>query len=107
MEFFFYAAGFNFEPRYACARNIQTKLTFIIGIIDDTYDAYGTYEELQHFTEAMRRFDVGVMDKLPTDNFKLVYETILKFHDEAEEKVRKEGRSYGVFYTKNESVKLS
>ncbi|KAB2060275.1 hypothetical protein ES319_A10G005600v1 [Gossypium barbadense] len=107
VEFFFYAAGFNFEPRYACARNIQTKLTFIIGIIDDTYDAYGTYEELQHFTEAMRRFDVGVMDKLPTDNFKLVYETILKFHDEAEEKVRKEGRSYGVFYTKNEFKKLA
>lgn len=40
----------------------------------------------------MFRFDIGAIDKLPTDNFKLIYETIFKFHDEVEEKMRKEGR---------------
>jgi hypothetical protein len=30
----------------------------LITVIDDTYDAYSTYEELQHFTEAVIRFDL-------------------------------------------------
>ena len=55
MEAFFLAIGFYFEPCYARARNIYAKLTSIIGLLDDTYDAYGTYEELQCFTDAMQR----------------------------------------------------
>ncbi|XWS20740.1 hypothetical protein CRYUN_Cryun31cG0128700 [Craigia yunnanensis] len=106
VEAFFLAVGIYFEPCYARARNIYAKLTLIIGLLDDTYDAYGTYEELQYFTDAMQRFDMSVMDKLPADYLKLLYETILDVHDEAQQKVSEEGRSYSVSYTKNEFKKL-
>ncbi|XWS20737.1 hypothetical protein CRYUN_Cryun31cG0128200 [Craigia yunnanensis] len=94
VEAFFLAVGFYFEPCYARARNIYAKLTIIIGLLDDTYDAYGTYEELQYFTDAMQRL-------LDTS-----LETILDVHNEAQQKVSEEGRSYSVSYTKNELKKL-
>ena len=50
----------------------------------------------------MFRFDLIVMVKLPADYLKLLYETIIDVHDEAEQKVSEEGRSYSVSYTKNE-----
>ncbi|MFQ6644498.1 hypothetical protein Gotur_019285, partial [Gossypium turneri] len=102
VESFFSATVFYFEPCYARARNIYAKLLSTLAFIDDTYDAYGTYEELQHFTDAMQRFDISVIDELPTDYLKLLYETTLNVHNEIEDKVGKEGRSYAVSYTKNE-----
>ncbi|XVF57035.1 hypothetical protein PTKIN_Ptkin06aG0170600 [Pterospermum kingtungense] len=106
VEAFSLAVGFYFEPCYARARNIYAKMVSILGFVDDTYDAYGTYEELQYFTDAMQRFDMSAKDKLPSDYLKLLYQTILDIHDEAEEKVSKEERSYSVSYTKNEFKKL-
>ncbi|KAL5804317.1 hypothetical protein ACOSQ3_031117 [Xanthoceras sorbifolium] len=34
---------------------ILTKVTAMASILDDTYDAYGTYEELELFTDAIQR----------------------------------------------------
>ena len=34
----------------------MTKLIVILTIIDDTYDAYGTIDELELFTKAIERF---------------------------------------------------
>jgi len=42
-----------FEPQYC--RWITTKLTALASIIDDIYDAYGTIEELELFTNAVER----------------------------------------------------
>ncbi|XP_039043990.1 probable terpene synthase 6 [Hibiscus syriacus] len=106
VENFFVAVGFYFEPRFARARSIDVKLLSILGLIDDTYDAYGTYEELQCFTDAIQRFDISAMDQLPTDHLKLVYECVLKVLDEVEKQVRKEGRSYAVSYIRNERESL-
>jgi len=33
-----------------------TKVIAILSIIDDTYDSYGTIDELELFTEAIERF---------------------------------------------------
>uniref|UniRef100_F6HN22 Terpene synthase metal-binding domain-containing protein n=1 Tax=Vitis vinifera TaxID=29760 RepID=F6HN22_VITVI len=44
-----------FESQYSYARRIQTKLLVLITVIDDIYDAYGTLEELELFTEAIER----------------------------------------------------
>jgi hypothetical protein len=51
----FWAMGAYFEPQYSAARNILTKLVIIITCIDDTYDAYGTIDELELFTKAIQR----------------------------------------------------
>jgi len=42
-----------FEPQYS--RWITTKLAALGTIIDDIYDAYGTIEELELFTNAIDR----------------------------------------------------
>ncbi|KAK8569638.1 hypothetical protein V6N13_046687 [Hibiscus sabdariffa] len=76
-------------------------------VLDDTYDAYGTFEELQYLTDAMKRFDISAMDKLPADYLKLVYKTILDVHDEVEEMVREEGRSFAVDYVRKEFIETA
>ncbi|MFQ6635369.1 hypothetical protein Gotur_012383 [Gossypium turneri] len=47
--------GVYFEPHYAIVRNFETKVICLISILDDIYDAYGTYEELEIFTKAIQR----------------------------------------------------
>jgi (-)-germacrene D synthase len=55
VESCFWALGAYFEPKYSVARSILTKLVIIITCIDDTYDAYGTTDELELFTKAIER----------------------------------------------------
>ncbi|KAK6161795.1 hypothetical protein DH2020_005176 [Rehmannia glutinosa] len=55
VECFFWAMGVYHEPHYSRARIMLAKTIAITSIIDDTYDAYGTIEELDIFTEAIQR----------------------------------------------------
>ncbi|KAE9454091.1 hypothetical protein C3L33_14007, partial [Rhododendron williamsianum] len=48
---------------------------------DDTYDAYGTYEELKCFTNAVQRWDMNAIDQLPK-YMKPIYRALLNVHDE-------------------------
>lgn len=48
--------GVYFEPKYSLGRIILAKVCALTSVIDDTYDAYGTFEELELFTEAVQRF---------------------------------------------------
>jgi len=36
----------SFEPRNSLARKLGTKLALCLSLLDDTYDAFGTVEEL-------------------------------------------------------------
>ncbi|KAK8521190.1 hypothetical protein V6N12_005101 [Hibiscus sabdariffa] len=107
VEGYLTAVGYYFEPRYALARHIYTKLLLMWVILDDTYDAYATFEELQCLTDAMKRFDISAMDKLPAHYLKLVYKTVLDVHDDVEEMVRNEGRSFAVDYVRKEFTKTA
>ncbi|KAK8548640.1 hypothetical protein V6N12_061549 [Hibiscus sabdariffa] len=102
VESFFYCVGIYFEPRYAVGRNILAKQTCLIGFVDDVYEAYGFYEELKYFTDAVRRFEISAIDELPTDNQKTTYETLLSSTNEAEDVIQKEGRSYAISYVEKE-----
>lgn len=44
------------EPKYSDARVFLAKVNQMITVLDDTFDAYGTYEELEIFTEAVERY---------------------------------------------------
>lgn len=55
VETFFWAVGVYYEPQYSRARIIFVKTVAFTSIIDDTYDAYGTIEELYAFTKAIER----------------------------------------------------
>lgn len=49
--------GAYHEPKYAFGRIFMSKLISMISILDDTFDAYGTYDELKLFVEAVKRFE--------------------------------------------------
>ncbi|KAH7841565.1 hypothetical protein Vadar_031603 [Vaccinium darrowii] len=58
VECFFYSTANCFEPQCSLARLILTKTMIMVSVLDDTYDAYGTYEELKCFTNAVHRMSV-------------------------------------------------
>ncbi|KAL5804321.1 hypothetical protein ACOSQ3_031121 [Xanthoceras sorbifolium] len=105
VECYFWIMGVYFEPQYSFARRILTKVTAMASILDDTYDAYGTYEELKLFTDAIQRWDINTIYVLPK-YMKHLYRSILDVYDEAEEEISKEGRSYCVHYSIQEMKKL-
>ena len=57
VECYFWILGVYFEPQYFLARRILTKVISLTSVIDDTYDVYGTIEELILFTDAIQRFN--------------------------------------------------
>ncbi|KAI3762846.1 hypothetical protein L1987_53288 [Smallanthus sonchifolius] len=83
VESYFWAFGEYFEPKYSLARVFLTKVIQIATVLDDTYDAYGTYEELVIFTEALERWCITCLDMLP-EYMKLVYKVLLDMYQEME-----------------------
>ncbi|KAK5786257.1 hypothetical protein PVK06_040890 [Gossypium arboreum] len=79
VECYFWMMGLYFEPQYAIARTFMTKIISLTSILDDIYDAYGTYEELEIFTKAIQR-------------------EALKVYKDMEDLMSKEGKSYRVQY---------
>ncbi|KAI5333526.1 hypothetical protein L3X38_023657 [Prunus dulcis] len=57
VELYFWVVRVYFEPQYLVGRNILTKVVALITVMDDMYDAFGTFEELEIFTEAVQRLD--------------------------------------------------
>ncbi|GLT49636.1 hypothetical protein SLA2020_231810 [Shorea laevis] len=103
MECYFWVMAIYFEPKFSFARIFLTKLLAILAVLDDTYDNYGTYEELKLFTKCIERWDINVIDQLP-EYMKLIYEAFLDLYSEIEGEVAKEQRVYAIRYAK-ESMK--
>ncbi|KAF8028583.1 hypothetical protein BT93_E1270 [Corymbia citriodora subsp. variegata] len=92
--------GEYYEPKYEATREILAKLVSVLSIIDDIYDAYGTLEELELFTEAIgSHWDVDAKDGLP-EYMQECYKIVLDLYDEIGYKLSQEGRSYRLFYAK-------
>ncbi|KAH6788465.1 hypothetical protein C2S51_003471 [Perilla frutescens var. frutescens] len=97
VECFFWAVGVYHEPQYSRARVMLTKTIVMTSIIDDTYDAYGTIEELDIFTEAIERWNVEETKRLP-EYMKPLYKALLELYKQFEQELEKEGRSYVAYY---------
>ncbi|ONI12960.1 hypothetical protein PRUPE_4G194400 [Prunus persica] len=97
VELYFWIVGVYFEPQYSVGRKIMTKVSVLLTILDDIYDAFGTFEELVIFTEAIDRWDLNCSNELP-DYMKIFYQALLNLFNEIEEEMVKEGRSYRVPY---------
>ncbi|KAL4558359.1 hypothetical protein LXL04_036558 [Taraxacum kok-saghyz] len=103
VECYFWALGVYFEPQYSRARIFLTKVISMATILDDTYDAYGAYEELKIFTEAIQRWSITCLDGLP-EYMKLIYQGLLDIYKEMEEIMACEGKSHHLNFAK-ESMK--
>ncbi|KAI5333423.1 hypothetical protein L3X38_023554 [Prunus dulcis] len=97
VELYFWIVGVYFEPQYSVGRKIMTKVSVLLTILDDIYDAFGTFEELVIFTEAIDRWDLNCSNELP-NYMKIFYQALLNLFNEIEEEMVKEGRSYRVPY---------
>ncbi|KAL6311211.1 hypothetical protein AAG906_000480 [Vitis piasezkii] len=97
VEGYFWIVGVYFEPQYLWAIRILTKIIVMTTVIDDIYDAYGTLEEIKHFTEAIERWDINNIDHLP-EYMKLFYVALLDVYKEIEEEMEKERFQYRVHY---------
>ncbi|XP_040988779.1 (-)-germacrene D synthase-like [Juglans microcarpa x Juglans regia] len=105
VECCFWIMGVYFEPQYSLARRILIKVMVMTSIIDDTYDAFASYEEVELFTEAIERWDVSAIDLLP-EYMKPIYRALLDIYDEIEAETAKEGRSFCVHYAKEAMKKV-
>ncbi|KAK4718680.1 hypothetical protein R3W88_017018 [Solanum pinnatisectum] len=107
MEGYFWMNGTSFEPQYSRMRKILAKVFHMNTIIGDTYDAYGTFDELVLFTSAIQRWDIRAMDSLPP-YMRIIYQKLLNIYDEMEQVLTKEaGKSESVYYAKNEMKRLT
>ncbi|KAA3481944.1 terpene synthase 10-like [Gossypium australe] len=65
MENFLWSVGMIITPQDGKGRRIQTKVNALITVIDDVYDVYGTLDELELFTDAVERWNINAIQKLP------------------------------------------
>ncbi|KAJ4840103.1 hypothetical protein Tsubulata_024916 [Turnera subulata] len=101
-EVFSWSLGAFPEPELSLSRMTLAKFGAIFTVIDDIYDAYGTIDEIELFTDAIQRWD-GSIDRLP-DYMKVVFHALMELSKQLEEFTVKEGRPYCFQYVK-EAIK--
>ncbi|XP_071693707.1 (E)-beta-farnesene synthase-like [Rutidosis leptorrhynchoides] len=99
IEGYFWILAIYFEPQYSSLRIFLIRSCMWIIVIDDTFDNYGTYEELELFTKAIDRWSISCLDELP-EYMQLIYRELLNVHREMEELLEKDGKGYQIHYIK-------
>ncbi|PWA51042.1 germacrene D synthase [Artemisia annua] len=100
VEGYFWAIGVYFEPQYSNSKIFWVKSFMVSALLDDTYDSYGTFEELDIFMNAVERWSMTCTDTLP-DYMKLIYKALLDIYEELEETMEKEAKTYQLNYAKD------
>nr|QBP79199.1 monoterpene synthase [Lilium hybrid cultivar] len=81
VENYLWAIGFVYEPHMSKCRIGITKAVCILSVIDDVYDIYGSFEEVEILTKTIKSWDPHEMRNLP-ENIKLCYKIIYSFIEE-------------------------
>nr|WNI01939.1 terpene synthase [Psidium guajava] len=97
VEGYFWILGVHFEPELVVARRMMTKVIALTSVLDDIYDVYGTYEELELFTQAIQRWDIDCVNEL-TGYMQVFYKALIDVYVEIEEVLAFIGRSYCLYY---------
>ncbi|KAK9674000.1 hypothetical protein RND81_12G204200 [Saponaria officinalis] len=106
-EAYFWIIGVYFEPRFGLARKLFGKAFKSASLTDDTYDAYGTLEELKLLTETFQGpWNKDLAEQLP-EHVKWCYYAHVETCEEAEEDLAKEGRAFVVDYLRQQVKDLS
>ncbi|PHT31585.1 5-epiaristolochene synthase [Capsicum baccatum] len=99
VECYFWTLGVYYEPQYSQARIMLAKTIAMISIVDDTFDSYGTVKELDTYTNAIQRWDINEIDRLP-DYMKISYKALLQLYEDYEKELSSNGRSHVVYHAK-------
>ena len=57
VESYIWALGVFYEPKYSYGRIILAKIIVLATVLDDVYDIYATFDELELFTNVIERFN--------------------------------------------------
>ncbi|CAK9321700.1 unnamed protein product [Citrullus colocynthis] len=99
VESYIWALGVYYEPKYSLARIMLAKVIALATVLDDMYDIYATLDELQLFTEAIERWDMNCIEKLPK-YMKVFYGVICQFYEEIIKDINKDNIPYAIHYAK-------
>ncbi|CAN4094308.1 unnamed protein product [Withania somnifera] len=102
VELYFWSLGVYFEPQYSFGRKTITKVLYLCSIIDDTYDIYGTLDELTLFTEAIERWSIDASEQLPS-YMKIIYRGLLDLFNEIEKELANDNKSFLIDYSITEA----
>ncbi|XP_071689632.1 10-epi-juneol synthase-like [Rutidosis leptorrhynchoides] len=91
-DLYLWGLGMYDEPHYSQARIITSKMAQLICLLDDTYDAYATFEEIEALTNAINRWELSAMEELP-EYIKPFYKVILNEHTQLEIQLSKIGKA--------------
>ncbi|KAJ6858528.1 hypothetical protein NC652_040960 [Populus alba x Populus x berolinensis] len=86
---------------------VVTKYIKFVSLVDDTYDAYASFEERQHFSDAIERCCMDAIDQLSAEYLKVLYRALLNLFNETESDMGKQGRSYASYYLKEAFKELA
>ncbi|XP_020237970.2 alpha-copaene synthase, partial [Cajanus cajan] len=92
VECFIWSLALSYKPEDSNARLFGRKLISVTGLLDDTYDNYGTVQELEIFTKALERWDISLLEPLP-QCMKVVFDTVVELCDEMELLTAQSGKS--------------
>ncbi|XP_010480293.1 PREDICTED: alpha-humulene/(-)-(E)-beta-caryophyllene synthase-like [Camelina sativa] len=106
VEGYLWAVGAHFEPRYSQARIKFAIFINLLTLFDDTYDAFGTIEELESFTDAMLRWNSSGIEGLP-ESMKYLHHVVLDFFDKLGEETEKERRPGCITYAKRSMMEVA
>ncbi|XP_056167647.1 (-)-germacrene D synthase-like [Syzygium oleosum] len=81
VEGYFWILGVHFEPELVLVRRMMTKMIAVTSVPDDIYDIYGTYEELELFTQAIQRWDIDCINELP-EYMQVFYKALIDIYVE-------------------------
>ncbi|KAL2331547.1 hypothetical protein Fmac_019128 [Flemingia macrophylla] len=92
VEGYIWSLSMSYEPEYSIARMFLGKVIGVVCLLDDTYDAYGSIQELELFTEAIQRWNISPMEALP-HCMQVVFNAVLELCDEIESTTTESGQS--------------
>ncbi|KAK8605752.1 hypothetical protein V6N13_102524 [Hibiscus sabdariffa] len=106
VEAYTWANSVYYEPCFTLWRIILTKIVVLVSILDDSFDAYGTPQELQRLIDALKRWEIDALDELQ-DYTRVICKAVLDVIHEIDELALKEGISYSVPYAKDALIGLA
>ncbi|XP_021723356.1 casbene synthase, chloroplastic-like [Chenopodium quinoa] len=95
-----------YEPQYSFARVLFAKFYVLLGVLDDTYDAYGTFEELEGLTDAFERWDLNSIEKFSQDYMNNMYEFVINTLDDVAKEMTSIGKPYAIYFAKEHVQRL-
>ncbi|MED6167491.1 hypothetical protein PIB30_003462 [Stylosanthes scabra] len=92
VEAYFWPFAMSSDPKHSTQRRKVGKLVTCTSFLDDTYDVYGTIEELELFKMAIQRMDISCIASLP-ECMKVVFNAIAELCAEIESLTTEGGKS--------------